>query len=415
MVWLKILALLTLIGVLIPTKIKVGYVLLIAAVAVSLLFGQSGPVGSLFDAAKAAWLAVTPTRDGVEFWQLLVIVLSIIMLEKILQETENITELIEALRSIFGTSRAALAGLPAIIGLFPSPGGALLSAPMVEKAAEKLDISAHKKTLINYWFRHVWEYTLPLYPGVIMIAQITALPLRKIILANLALTIVAILVGILYCLRGVQEGRVEARVSSSKAVLSIVVALLPLLFIVVVNVGFGVNLELAVPALVLSLVGVQVVPWPTVWKVVRATVSFETVLLVAGVVIFKRMLEVFDVARGVAPALSSAGAPVALILFLVPGVIGFLSGYMLAPITICTPLLLVFLRPAGATEADPILAMFLYAGSHTGVMLSPVHLCLALTREYFHADLKKVYLSLAIPMGAVVATATAVLVVCRHL
>ena len=32
-----------------------------------------------------------------------------------------------------------------------------------------------------------------------------------------------------------------------------------------------------------------------------------------------------------------------------------------------------------------------YAGAFLGVLSSPVHLCLSLTREYFHAEWGKVY------------------------
>jgi len=46
-----------------------------------------------------------------------------------------------------------------------------------------------------------------------------------------------------------------------------------------------------------------------------------------------------------------------------------------------------------------------FGSGFAGVMLSPVHLCLVLTREYFEADLAKVYRRLWVPSALVLATA----------
>jgi len=43
----------------------------------------------------------------------------------------------------------------------PVAGGALMSAPMVEKEAKKLKLSRVKKTYVNLWFRHtIFPFTL---------------------------------------------------------------------------------------------------------------------------------------------------------------------------------------------------------------------------------------------------------------
>ena len=49
--------------------------------------------------------------------------------------------------------------------------------------------------------------------------------------------------------------------------------------------------------------------------------------------------------------------------------------------------------------------MLAYAGGYAGVMLSPVHLCLVLTAEYFKADLGAVYREVVKPVLAVLLVA----------
>jgi hypothetical protein len=52
------------------------------------------------------------------------------------------------------------------------------------------------------------------------------------------------------------------------------------------------------------------------------------------------------------------------------------------------PLLIPFL---GGDHLDLKLVMFAYALGFFGVLLSPLHLCLSLTREYFNANWKGIY------------------------
>ena len=59
---------------------------------------------------------------------------------------------------------------PALVGMLPMPGGALLSAPFVEKGGKDIDNSA--KAGINVWFRHTLYLVYPLSPGLIVSAQI---------------------------------------------------------------------------------------------------------------------------------------------------------------------------------------------------------------------------------------------------
>ncbi|MCF6334926.1 MAG: DUF401 family protein, partial [Spirochaetales bacterium] len=71
-------------------------------------------------------------------------------------------DLVESIKAKVST-KGSIAILPAIIGLLPMPGGALFSAPLVDDCDEGAKIDPVLKTKINYWFRHIWEYTWPLY------------------------------------------------------------------------------------------------------------------------------------------------------------------------------------------------------------------------------------------------------------
>lgn len=60
--------------------------------------------------------------------------------------------------------------MPAFLGLLPSLGGARFSAPIVQEASEGIAVDDEQKSAINLWFRHIFEFSNPLMPGVILAA-----------------------------------------------------------------------------------------------------------------------------------------------------------------------------------------------------------------------------------------------------
>ncbi|HTG80996.1 MAG TPA: DUF401 family protein [Geobacteraceae bacterium] len=57
----------------------------------------------------------------------------------------------------------------------------------------------------------------------------------------------------------------------------------------------------------------------------------------------------------------------------------------------------------GGEPPSPGLLALAFGSGFAGVMLSPVHLCLVLTREYFNADMARVYNRLWLPSALVLA------------
>jgi hypothetical protein len=82
------------------------------------------------------------------------------------------------------------------------------------------------------------------------------------------------------------------------------------------------------------------------------------------------------------------GIPKAAVAGIVPLTVGLLTGVTTAFVGVSYPILLPFLIP---DQVNWGLVMLVYACGLMGVMLSPVHFCLILTKDYFKADLLKVY------------------------
>jgi hypothetical protein len=69
-------------------------------------------------------------------------------------------------------ARAVAFAIPAAIGLLPMPGGAYISAVVVDPLCDKMWLKSRQKTFLNYWMRHIWIPVWPLFQGVLITAVV---------------------------------------------------------------------------------------------------------------------------------------------------------------------------------------------------------------------------------------------------
>jgi len=408
---------------LIYRRVDVGVALVVGAVFLGVLFGIAwerfprgalGAVGGI--AARMGMAAVRPIS-----LQLLGLILLIQFLGHALRHGAALGRLIAVLKAVLPDRRAAMAVASAFVGLLPMPGGALFSAPMVGELSEDLEVPAEDRALINYWFRHVWEWTWPLYPGVLFASAILGAPLGRLVLAQGPMTVGAIALGGALCFRRV--GGLPREPAQEGSLGELLGATWPVWLVIAVTAFFGVAGYAGAPVGLSTRSGLLValavvnplflasrrVPWREAVGLVRQTLTPRMLLLVYGVVAFGHMLEAYGAVEALPRAFAEWGVPPLVLLFAVPMLVGVLTGYMPAVVAICFPVL-VPLVVHGVEGVNYGRAVFAYAGGFFGVLLSPVHLCLVLSREYFEADLGRVYGRLALLVGGLWVVAVGCLV-----
>jgi integral membrane protein (TIGR00529 family) len=324
----------------------------------------------------------------------------ILVLSEIMKEAGEMRRMIDSFGIITNDLRAVVALLPAMIGLMPIVGGALVSAPLVVEASDALRLSPERKTFLNYWFRHIWEYFLPTYPGVILASALLGVSLRTIAAYHVPLTLAAIAGGIYFGFRDVGKGK-EGRGGSGwwKGVQGVLYSLFPLL--VVLFMVIVLRIQLAYSLLV--AIGIELLRSRRVWGrmqgiIVRTWQSAQVLISVVMVIYFKQMLEASRAVDGFHQGLSHLGVPPLVLLVALPFSIGLMTGLTIAFVGVAFPILLPIF-----TGGDNLFVylMLAYASGYCGVLLSPLHLCLILTKDYFKAELRKVYRLLLAPVGIV--------------
>ena len=390
--------------------IKIGFIffaiIILTFMKVNLwisLLGTTFLVGLLFHlpVAKIGMDLVSATLDE-KTLLLIAALFTILFFSNLLKETGRMNKILEGFRYILKDMRVVVALLPAMIGLMPLVGGALVSAPMVVEGSDQLKLSPERRTFINYWFRHVWEYILPTYPALILAATLVGVPVRKLGWVNFPLTPVAILSGAMIGFWGISNSKEGGEVSQRTSVWELLTNLLPLIFALVLVIGFKVELAYAFGLTILGMILFNRIDPRTVLKALKGSLSIELLLTVVTVMGFKKVLEASQAILTTSTFLSSSGVPFRLIAIFVPLIVGVMTGMTIAPIAIGFPILI----PLFQNDPDFLNYMMLaFASGIAGDLLSPFHLCLVLTKDYFHAEWKGIFSLLWVPVASLLGVA----------
>lgn len=386
---LKISIVFALILLLLRKKIHVGFVMLIAASVLLALYQMS--ITAILRTCEGTVLNSVTIK--------LLLALSFIrILELILREHAVLTEMMKAVKSLFRSRKIVTISMPLLIGLMPSIGGAYFSAPMVAETTSDTEMSREEKGFVNYWFRHPWEFMLPLYPGILLASAISKMELYHLIIVNLTYAFLMLISGFLFSMRSL-KGFIPAEDRLSRKGLWSFVPILAVLLLVVV---FHTELHYALIAIVLFLLVFYRYNLKSIFTAFRHGFSPEVILLIVGVMFFKEAMENSGAVQNLSQLLLQKGIPVFPILFLLPFITGILTGITVGFVGSTFPLIVSLAENASVGAIS-----FAFASGFIGVLLSPVHICLVLTREYFKADLWKMYkmmmpASLIVFIGAVV-------------
>ncbi len=386
---LKIGAAFCLIVILLRLRWNFGLVMLLAALALGSLY-LIGPVGQLKVLAASS---VDPITINLVTGRVLIMVL-----ENIIRKRGVLKRMMESVVTVARDRRIAMAVLPGVIGLLPSAGGAAFSAPMVQEAAADIEMKPERKAFINYWFRHIWEYISPLYPGVVLAAAVIKVPMNKFLFSQLPLPLSVIGAGALLGFRGMKTSEVSGGRTWDN-LKELLVTLLPIIASVVLVVVFKMPLAPAMTIVVISLFAFYRYSAREILTALRESVSVNVILMVVGIMVFKGMLDASGAIDALPVFFHQSGIPTAVVLFILPFIVGLLTGLTVGFVGATFPIITVML--GGAPDLGAI--TFAFASGFAGVMLSPTHLCLLLTLQYFKADMAETYRLMYLPVLLVLA------------
>ncbi len=326
-------------------------------------------------------------RSAVMAWTTfdLVLIVSLMpILALCMKETGMVSDLIINLRKVF-SGRAVLVMLPAVMGALPMPGGALLSAPLIDEEADRLKLTGEERSFINVWFRHWNFFIYPLSSHLILAASLAGVSLYELALIQVPPLILYLVLGYFASIRGINDDTTASQRRDLRTLLSIPLNTSPIILAVALNM-VGMHMVAALLVGVASVLVFKKVSLNRTVSLFRQGFDWKLPLAIIGVMSLRRMIEYSGAVSAVLPYMKFTGMPNMMLLVAIGWAVGLSTAMPTAAMAVIFPMALVMMK-----EVTPILASILCLTTIFSYLISPMHLCLILTIEYFKAGLHAVY------------------------
>jgi hypothetical protein len=326
----------------------------------------------------------------------------IITLSQLLSKSGQLDRIVMSFRRLSPGPRFTMAAMPALIGLLPMPGGALFSAPMVDVSAGGEGVDPELKLAVNFWYRHIWEFWWPLYPGIILGLSLFHIEAWKLIASLVPMTIGSLISGYIFILSRVDRDVGGSNPENGPAAGRFVFETLPILLAIVVFMGsngavaaidFLYDMSIPTPKYIGLAVGLAL----AIILVVRRNglergmvkesllnkTMFSIVMIVFMVMLFKGVLIQSHAIDQIREDLSLFGIPYIIVIALLPLIAGLVTGIAVGMVGASIPLVVALIPTGESLLPYAVLSM---GFGLMGMLASPVHTCLLVSREYFSAD-----------------------------
>ncbi len=306
------------------------------------------------------------------------------LLSLMLKDMGFLEKLMRSIVNVFRSAKFAIIILPALIGLFPVVGGAIMSAPLVDSLGDKLSLSKPLKTTVNNIFRHAVVYFSPFNPAIIIMSGITGIEVVSLLKYLFPLGIINIIAGYFLYLHKTKEIAHEKFEANQTKWLKEAYNLFyygsPLIVSLLLFIALGTPLliSLGVGVIIAFLFGE------------RNKLNFKNLLLrgmnpplmlgIAGIMVFRELVVGLEGAFIVINAIVQSGVPTATLFIIIPLLVGWISAAFPIAIGITLPLLFPLVQ---AQNGSIFYLVLLYASAFFSYYLSPIHLCQVVSNNYF--------------------------------
>lgn len=379
-VFLVVIAAMILIVVLLRFKVLIGPTILSGGLLIWLFESRS---------FEKLWIAFTETLTMQRTWDLLLCLYFVMCLEVELRKSGSLHGMVVTLRNIFSSNKVTLAFMPAFLGLLPSLGGARFSAPIVQEASEGIAVDDEQKSAINLWFRHIFEFSNPLMPGVILACGIANVSIGDLIDQVGWVTILCFVLGWIFLIIPLKITDLEKATNTQHDRTidwkSLVLAFGPIVTSFLLIVAFNVQAALAMGLVVVAFIPLYF--WfkrpISVKSVFTESLDKKLFFNVICILYFIQLLTVIGTLDEIVSVFNNSSLPQAVIIACLSFIFGVMTGMGQGYIAIVMPI--VALMAPGNIVLVGIAMVYGMAGQ----MVTPTHLCILVTVEYFKCRLWK--------------------------
>lgn len=387
-----------------------GTVALLASAAVGVANGESaGGLSALF----FSWLRAAGglLRDAIERYLCAQLFLSLAALALIMtiEKAAEALGLMSAVKRIAAQrAKAALALLPAVVGLLPAIAGAQASLKLVERIGSGFAASPARLAAVNFWFRHVHVFCNPLISGTILALGICELSAGEVLRWGVPAALVFFLAGWLALIRPLSQKESESAAlhssgsaaagesaksgSSRNPAAKVFAALLFAATIAAFVTSIPLALLLLPPAVCGAFSAAKANDASALRELLPNKRDLRLIAEVALMLWFAAAVHACGLVDAAAQFLSMLGMPPFVSVLVTAFAVSFITGVSLASVAISMPLA-VAIAPGSSLAAFGVIAAGFLAQ-----FVTPAHLCLVVSAQGLGAGVSSLLKELTLPL-----------------
>ncbi|MFW6007370.1 MAG: DUF401 family protein, partial [Halanaerobiales bacterium] len=325
----------------------------------------------------------------------------------IMKMTGDLERMIQALNSLLKNTKLLMMVVPALIGTLNIPGGAILSAPMIDESGNRINMDGVDKNAINLFFRHIGFFIYPLYPSMIIISELMEVPIPSIIKYTFYITLTGIITAYFVLFKNTENKVVpeEERQKFGISLYNFFSGFSSILVILILALIIKVPFPYAVLAGTLVALFKKASDKDEKYTDIsfylqriksffKEGVDYQLVFTIIGLMAFKTVIEETGFVNEIANIIIEYGIPLPILITIMGLLAGYITGVHMAATGILAPLFAPMVPEASAA----VYTALLFVTINLGYLISPLHLCLALGNEYFEVKMGPVYKKLVIPV-----------------
>lgn len=366
------------IPVLSKKKIPIGIAICVCAVIMALLGGlEPADFGNavyniFFDFNKV---------------QQLVVVAEIGIIGELLGKYNIIDEMLDYLSKVIKSKRLILMFIPALIGMLSVPGGAIMSAPLIDQLGDKSNMPKPQRAIINLVYRHISMHIMPYATGFLLVMSLAPqISIYKLLGLNSIFVIMYVIIGYYLYIRKVQNDINSQYCFKWINLMNLLKYTAPIYVAVLLNIIFGVPFYLGM------LVNLSVIflLHPTRVFLIDAVRAFNFNVLYAliGVYLIQGIIGRMESLTSFLTAILINQNTVMLGIVVTSFFFGITTGFSPTALGVVLPILVTL------PLSDNMLLLychFTFSWAFIGYFFSPLHLCQLFTCEYLQVSMIDLY------------------------
>lgn len=296
--------------------------------------------------------------------------------------------IIDKLNKVVSNKKLQLMFVPALIGLLTVPGGAIISAPFIDRIGEDLNVEKSKRAVINLVYRHISMHIMPYANGLLLVALLLPqVNVYNVIGLNFIFVFLYVTIGYFTYIKDIKYEKTEiVKGNKGDNILQLAIYTSPIYFAVILNIVFKVPFFIGVLGNILLVYLLR--PIKSIIKDFIKGINLNVFLTIMGVYLIQGTIGNFPEFNKMLESLLSNPNTLIASMIGISAIFGLATGFQPAALGVIIPVIGLM---AISLSRMTVLAHIAFAWSFVGYFFSPLHLCQLFTVEYMKVKNSQVY------------------------